>query len=296
MAKHDIYSKLTDQIVAALQQGVQPWFKPWNSRWGDKPVSRPLRHNGQPYSGINVIMLWLTAEGAGYGNPYWMTFRQAKELGGHVRKDEIGTEVIFSSRVSKKNADGEDETYPLMRTYHVFNCDQIDNLPEQYRDIKGTLSPDQRISDAETFFANLNMTLRHRGGRAFYNPANDYVQLPPFENFLTPADYYCTLGHESVHWTGHTKRLNREFGQKRFGDEGYAMEELVAEIASAYLAADLGIAAIPREDHAGYLAAWLKVLQNDTKAIFTAASFAEKAVAYLHAQQPAASYAQQSAA
>jgi antirestriction protein ArdC len=278
----DIYAKLTDQIVAALEAGVQPWFKPWTG--GD--VSRPLRHNGEPYRGINVLMLWMTADLKGYTNHFWMTYNQAKQLGAHIRKGEKGTEVVYWSRITKQNDDGDDESFAYFKTYTVFNCQQIENLPEKYHPKTEARPAVERISGAETFFANLHMDLRHGGGSAFYNPSQDYVQMPNFEVFTTPEGYYCTLGHESTHWTRATKRLDRDLGKQRWGDEGYALEELVAELGSAYLAADLGIAATPRKDHASYIASWLKVLKGDKKAIFTAARLAERAVGYLHEQQP----------
>lgn len=286
----DIYSAITDQIVASLERGVRPWFKPWSSQWGDRTISRPLRHNGQPYRGINVIALWITAELEGYSSPYWMTFNQAKELGAHVKKGSHGTAVVFANRgTATDEATGDTRSFSYMRTYTVFNCDQIEGLPEKYNPPQGVTPPrpvNARIAEADAFFAHLGMDLRHGGGMAFYNPSEDYVRVPAFEDFETAADYYCTLSHESVHWTKAPKRLDRELGQKRWGDEGYAMEELVAELGSAFLAADLGIEGKPRADHASYLAHWLKVLKDDKRAIFSMASYAERAVEYLRQKQP----------
>jgi antirestriction protein ArdC len=281
----DVYAKLTDQIVISLEKGVKPWFQPWTSTFGGRAISRPLRFNGKPYRGINVIMLWITAEIEGYSNPYWMTFKQAKELGGHVRKGQRGADVIFANRITVKKDTDDEHNVSILRSYTVFNCDQIDDLPEKYHS-KPTVVEKPRMTEAETFFANLGIDLRHGGGRAFYSPSQDFVQMPNFADFATPADYYCTLGHESAHWTKAEKRLNRNLGQQRWGDEGYAVEELVAELASVFLAADLGITAQPRSDHAAYVANWLTVLKNDKRAIFTAAAMAERAVAYLHQQQP----------
>lgn len=279
----DDYAILTDKIVKSLEAGVKPWFAPWNG--GE--VSRPLRATGESYRGINVLVLWMTAEEKGYTNPYWMTYRQAQEYGAHVRKGEKGTAIVFASPVTATDkATGDERSYSIMKWYTVFNCDQIEGLPEKYHPAKPEPRAEaERIETADTFFASLGMDLRHGGSRAFYNPEGDYVQLPNFEDFKTPEGYYCTEGHESVHWTKHEKRLDRDLGKKRWGDEGYAMEELVAELGSVFLAADLGIAATPRDDHASYIASWLKVLKHDKRAIISAASYAERAVGYLHKLQ-----------
>jgi antirestriction protein ArdC len=145
-----------------------------------------------------------------------------------------------------------------------------------------------RIERAEAFFSATGATIRHGGNQAFYTMADDRVQMPPFETFQDAESYYATLAHEITHWTRHPKRLEREFGRKRWGDEGYAMEELVAELGSAFLSADLDITLEPREDHASYIAHWLKVLKDDKRAIFSAAAHAQRAADYLHALQPGA--------
>jgi len=283
----DVYSNLTDRIVAALENGVQPWFKPWQSSWGGRSIGRPLRANGKPYRGINVIALWIAAEDAGYGNPYWMTYKQAKTLGAFVRKGEKGTEVVYANRHTVTDEEtGANRSYAYLRTYTVFNCEQIEGLPEQYQPKPREVAKNERIEAAEAFTANLGMDLRFGGDMAFYSPSNDRVQMPEFDTFDTAADYYCTLNHETVHWTKAEKRLDRDLGKQRWGDAGYAMEELVAELGSVFLAADLGIVAKPRAGHASYIAHWLKVMKDDKRAIFTAASHAEKAVKYLHEKQP----------
>ena len=146
----------------------------------------------------------------------------------------------------------------------------------------------QRIAHAESFFAATGADIRHGGDRAFYAVQPDRVQMPPFETFRDAESYYATLAHECTHWTKHETRLNREFGRKRWGDEAYAAEELVAELGSAFLCADLGLTPEPREDHASYIENWLRVLKNDKRAIFTAAAHAERAAAFLHGLQPKA--------
>jgi len=289
----DVYSEVTDRIVAELEKGVMPWSKPWQGRG----MSRPLRVTGEPYRGINVLVLWMAAERAGYSNPVWMTYRQAAALGAHVRKGEKGTMVVFwqpKPKTAKAEAgnetDGETQaqTRLITRSFFVFNCDQIDDLPEKFQLAPPVERPDhQRIPEADAFIANTGMDLRFGGDMAFYRPSQDYVQMPDFDTFDTVADYYCTLNHEAIHWTKDAKRLDRDLGRSRWGDEGYAMEELVAELGSAYLAADLSFSVKPRAGHASYIANWLNVLKDDKKAIFTAASLAEKAVKFLHEKQPA---------
>jgi antirestriction protein ArdC len=291
--KEDVYDRITNRIIQSLETGVRPWLKPWNADHAAGKITRPLRHNGQPYSGINVFMLWMEAEAAGYSAPIWMTFRQARELGGHVRKGEKGALVVYANSITKTAQDeatGEESEHkiPYMKGYTVFNVEQIDDLPAHYyaKAARPNLTPQERISPVEAFLAQTGADLSHGGNQAFYMPSQDRIQMPPFEFFRDPESYYATLLHETVHWTKHPKRLDRDFGRKRWGDEGYAMEELVAEIGAAFLSADLGITPDIREDHASYIASWLKVLKNDKRAIFTASSHAQRAATFLHELQP----------
>jgi antirestriction protein ArdC len=291
--KTDVYQRITNRIVAELEQGTRPWLKPWNAEHAAGRITRPLRHNGQPYSGINVLMLWSEAVAKGYAAPIWMTFKQAQELGAHVRKGEHGSLVVYADRFTKTetdNATGQDveRQIPFMKGYTVFNVEQIEGLPAHYHATAApVLDPVQRNTQAEAFFAALAADIRHGGNMAFYAIGSDHVQMPPFESFRDAESYYATLAHECTHWTRHEKRLARDFGRKRFGDEGYAVEELVAELGSAFLCADLGLTPEPRADHAAYIASWLKVLKDDKRAIFTAASHAQRAADYLNGLQPA---------
>jgi antirestriction protein ArdC len=235
-------------------------------------------------------MLWAASMERGFTAPLWMTFRQAKELGAHVRKGETGTLVVYADTITKteENERGEEETrsIPFMKGYTVFNVEQIEGLPAHYHATRTTFRNDEeRDSRAETFFARTGATIRHGGNAAFYAPEPDVVQMPEFVSFRDAASYYATLAHECVHWTRHERRLAREFGRKRWGDEGYAMEELVAEMGAAFLCADLELTPRVREDHAPYIAGWLKVLKGDRRAIFTAASHAQRAADYLHRLQ-----------
>lgn len=292
--KSDVYERITTSIVGELEKGVRPWFKPWNAEHAAGRITRPLRGNGIPYRGINVLMLWSEAMAKGYVAPIWMTFKQALELNAHVKKGEKGSLVVYASSISRTETDTDtgnevEREIPFMRGYTVFNVEQIEGLPTQYyAKAEPRLDTVQRIAHAEAFFSATGATIHHGGNQAFYTMADDRVQMPPFESFRDAESYYATLAHEVTHWTRHPKRLERDFGRKHFGDEGYAMEELVAELGSAFLSADLDLTPEPREDHASYIASWLKVLKDDKRAIFTAAAHAQRAADYLHGLQPGA--------
>ncbi|MCB9942453.1 MAG: DUF1738 domain-containing protein [Geminicoccaceae bacterium] len=289
--KTDLYQRVTDKIVADLEAGVRPWMKPWNADHAAGRITKPLRHNGQPYQGINIIMLWSAAVIKDFNAPIWMTFRQAKELGGHVKKGEKGELVVYADRfrkteVDEATGDEQQREIPFLKSYTAFNVEQIEGLPEQYYALaEAQADPVERIEQAEAFFAATGADIRHGGNRAFYRPADDLVQMPPFETFRDAESYYATLAHECVHWTKHEKRLDRDLGRTRWGDEGYAREELVAELGSAFLAADLGLDLEPRDDHAAYIASWLKVLKDDKRAIFQATAHAQRAADFLHGLQ-----------
>ena len=223
--------------------------------------------------------------------PIWMTFQQAQELGAHVRKGQKGSLVVFASAIRRmeKNEETGDETgreIPFLKGYTVFNAGQIAGLTAHYYALaQPRLDPAARIAHAEAWVAATGICVSHGGNRAFYNHAADAVQMPPFEAFRDAESYYATLAHELIHATRHETRLARDFGRQSWGDDAYAQEELVAEIGSAYIAADLELAIEPREDHASYIATWLEILKNDTRAIFRAASWAQKAADYLNGLQ-----------
>jgi antirestriction protein ArdC len=293
--KQDVYERITGKIVADLEKGVRPWLKPWNAEHAAGRITRPLRANGIPYRGINILMLWMEAMERGYSAPIWMTFKQALELNAHVRKGEKGSLVVYADTITRTEIDKDsgqesEAQIPFMKGYTVFNVEQIDDLPPQYhaKAEQPQLDAVARIERAEAFFAALRADIRHGGNRAYYSGADDYVQMPPFECFRDAESYYATLAHECTHWTKHGKRLDRDFGRKRWGDEGYAIEELVAELGAAFLCADLALAPEPREDHAAYIASWLKVLKDDKRAIFTAAAHAQRAADFLTGLQPKA--------
>jgi antirestriction protein ArdC len=285
--KQDVYTRVTNKIIADLEQGERTWMKPWNAGNTAGRIVRPLRFNGVPYSGINILMLWAESVANGFSSPTWMTFRQASELDAHVRKGEKGSLVVYANSLTRTEADehGEESEREIhyMKGYTVFNVEQIEGLPETYyAKPQITTTPVERIAHAEAFFAATKADIRYRGDRAFYSADGDYIQMPVIEAFHDAESFYSTLGHESAHWTKHPSRLDRDFGRKQWGDEGYAREELVAELSSAFLCADLGLTPEVRDDHASYIASWLEVLKNDKRAIFSAASHAQKAVDFLH--------------
>lgn len=289
--KTDVYERITNQIVQALEQDVRPWHQPWNVEHAAGRINRPLRGNGVPYRGINVLSLWGEAVAQGYAAPIWLTFKQAQELGGHVRKGERGSLVVYASTVSRTESDPDtgEETerdIPFMKGYTVFNVEQIEGLPTHYH-AKPAPRRDsiERIAGADAFVNATRATIRHGGGLAAYNLKTDDIRMPPFEAFHDAESYYATLIHELTHWTRHPSRLDRDLGRKRFGDAGYAMEELVAELGAAFVLADIDIAPMPRAEHASYIASWLKVLKEDKRAIFAAAAHAQRAAGYLDGLQ-----------
>jgi antirestriction protein ArdC len=288
----DVYQDITDRIVSALENGVRPWHQPWNAGHMDGRVVLPLRHNGVAYRGVNVLALWMQAMAKGYAAPVWMTFKQAIDLGGCVRKGEKGSLTVYADTITRSEIDaqtGEENPQEIhyMKGYTVFNVEQIDGLPAHYyaQSAPRTCTI-RRIERAEAFFAATRADIRHGGDRAYYACVSDHIQMPPFEAFRDAESFYATLAHEGTHWTKAPKRLDREFGRKRWGDEGYAMEELVAELGAAFLCADLELTPELREEHASYLDNWLKVLKGDKRAIFTAASHAQRAADFLHGLQP----------
>jgi antirestriction protein ArdC len=284
----DVYQRITDQIVSDLEKGVRPWFKPWNIEHAAGRITRPLRGNGIPYQGINVLMLWSAALAKGYAAPIWMTFKQALEFKAHVRKGEQGSLVVYADKIIRTEADAKtgeeaERAIPFMKGYTVFNVEQIEGLPEHFyaRPAPRTATV-QRIERAESFFAATGAEIVHGGSRACYIPSTDHIHMPCIDFFRDSESYYATLAHETTHWTRHPSRLGRDFGRKRFGDEGYAMEELVAELGSAFLSADLDLTPEVREDHAAYIGSWIKALKDDKRAIFSAASHAQRAADFLN--------------
>lgn len=281
----DVYAQVTDAICAALESGARPWSPRWS---GPGLSGLPLRGTGEAYRGINVLLLWHSAAVQGFAQPRWLTFKQALEAGGAVRKGEKGTRVVYAGRLTRDAGEGEtgDENgevrIPFLKGYTVFNVEQCDGLGADWFPVAPADLPEhERDARAEAFFGGVGADIRHGGGAAFFDPAADFIQLPVMGAFTDAEAYYATLAHEAVHWSGHRSRLARDLSG-RFKSASYAAEELIAEIGAAYLCASLGLSAEPRDDHASYVASWLKVLRDDKRAIFTAASAAQAAADYLH--------------
>jgi antirestriction protein ArdC len=254
------------------------------------PAELPARcgNNSIPYKASDAVVRRRRER---LQRPLWFTFKQAQELGAHVRQGETGELVVYAARITRTETDAKGQVsereIPYMKGYTVFNVEQIEGLPEHfYVKPEPKLTSVERIDHAEAFFAATHADIRYRGGRAYYAQEADYIQIPPIESFRDAESYYATLAHETTHWTKHSSRIERDFGRKSFGDEGYAREELVAELGAAFLCADLELTPEVRDDHAAYIATWLTVLKNDNRAIFQAAAHAQRAVDYLHKLQP----------
>lgn len=274
---------VTERLIGMLESGTAPWQKPWDA--GIAAMNRPHNFNGRPYHGVNALMLWCTAIDKGYEDPRWLTFKQVNKLGGHVNKGEKAQIVEYWQweKEVENPETGEKEKVPLEhpKVYRaaVFNADQCTGLPKLRRQAQ-KWSPVER---AENIIAANGVPVTHNtDGSAFYSPGGDFICLPPRESFATVDAYYSTLLHEVGHSTGHPTRLNREFGGQ-FGSEGYAREELRAELASTFLCGELGIATTGSdEQHAAYVKSWVSALKNDYNEIFRAAADAEKICNYLY--------------
>ena len=281
--KHkDVYQEITDKVLEQMEQGERPW----SPRWAKGPQLLPQRATGEPYQGINVVNLWVAAQRNYYASPRWLTFNQAKKGGGHIRKGETGTSVVYwktlTSQVVKETEDEEDlktRSIPFMRTYTVFNANQIEGLPVEPLAEALMQNREERIPQVDAFFKATGAEIVHRGNQALYRTNQDLIAMPPFETFIDADAYYSTLCHETIHWTGHRTRMDRFTGTD--SEEDRAREELVAELGAAFLNAHLGLRSEPRADHAAYLKHWLTLLREDKKAIFKAASAAQKAVGFL---------------
>lgn len=284
--RQDVYTRVTNRIIADLEKGSLTWIRPWSADCAGC-VSLPLRSDGTPYRGINVLILWAASIEMGYKNPMWLTYRKAQELGGQIKKGVKGTQIVYVDTFSKSEVDdkGEETTseIPFLKGYTVFNVEQFKGLPDKFYVVPADkVDFIDIIEPVDRFICSTGADIRHGGSRAFYSSTHDFIQMPPSPVFRDYESYFSTLVHELTHWTSHPSRLNRTFEQKRFGDQGYAMEELTAEIGSAFLCAELGITPEIREDHAAYIQSWLTVLKNDSRAIFKAASYAQRAVDYLY--------------
>jgi antirestriction protein ArdC len=283
----DVYSRVTAEIIAAIESGAGSWRAPWFHNGTD--IARPTNlASGKRYRGINTLALWVAGLAAGYGEGLWGTYKQWQAANAQVRKGERATTVVLWREITSSQQDddhGDDDDgrrRMFARAFSVFNVAQVDGYE---RPLTPVLPEDERLAHAEAFIANLGIKTVFGGPEACYRPSADTVFMPDFASFRDPASFYGVWLHENGHASGAKHRLDRDLSG-RFGDAAYAAEECCVEILSGLVLADLGIAHHPRPDHAAYISSWLKVLKDDPRAIFTAASKAQQAADWMHAQQP----------
>jgi antirestriction protein ArdC len=272
-----VYQEVTDSIIAQLENGAMPWIKPWaTDSTADKNFITQT-----PYRGVNRLMLGMASMIKGYDVPVWATFKQWNDLGCRVRADEKGTKIVKYGTYQKTGVDKQKKeiefTSAYLTTFYVFNANQVDGVT-----IQAPTVPDKPFNAIEAAELRIKLTgavITHGGDSAFYAPSVDKINLPHKSSFLTESNYYATVFHELTHWTGAEIRCNRNL-KGRFGNPLYAFEELVAEMGAAFLCQDYRIAGELR--HAGYIESWLKVLKEDSRAIFKAAALAQKAVDHIN--------------
>ncbi|MEQ1612098.1 MAG: zincin-like metallopeptidase domain-containing protein [Hyphomicrobiaceae bacterium] len=292
--RRDIYRTITDKIIAAIEAGPGEPVLPWQ-RGGFRPVIPRNAATGNDYRGVNILSLWVTALERGYDSGVFGTYKQWSALGAQVRKGESASPIVFYREFEKikdgagaKTGDIESETIRMARGYWVFAAEQVDGyaVPSQVAP-----NPIDRITAADAYFAATGARIVIGGRSACYRPSTDAIHMPDEARFLNTdgrtrtENFYGCLGHEITHWTAPGHRCARELG-KRFGDDQYAAEEVIAETGASFIAARLGIASEPHPDHARYILHWLTVMRSDARAMFAAAAKAQEAVAYLDSLQP----------
>jgi antirestriction protein ArdC len=281
-----LYDEITDKIIAELEAGRVPWVQPWGTAAAKAPLALPKNAaTSRRYGGINILILWGSVIEHGFTGQSWLTFRQALTLGGHVRKGERGTTVVYADRFvpadEKRRAreTGEEaQAIPFLKRFIVFNTDQCDGLTADIATTAPPPLPGIIEPTLEVLIRATEIDFRIGGNRAFYSPTEDYVQVPPPGAYFEPINWYRTALHELCHASGHSSRLNRDLGGS-YGTKKYAFEELIAELGAAFSCASLGI--VPTVRHADYIGSWLEVLREDNRAIVRAASHASKAADYL---------------
>jgi len=286
-----LYQEITDNIIAELEAGRVPWVQPWGTTAARASLAMPKNAStSRCYSGINVLILWGAVVERGFSGQRWLTFRQALGLGGHVRKGETGTTVVYADRFvpdeerQRAERDGDEPgAIPFLKRFTVFNTDQCQGLPAELSTTPPPVAEGMILPQAEALIAATGADFRIGGDRAFYSPSHDFVQVPRPEAYFEPINWHRTALHELGHWSGHASRLGRDLSGE-FGSALYAKEELCAEMTSAFVCASLGI--VPTVRHADYIGSWLEVLREDDRAIVRAASAASKAADYLLAFRP----------
>lgn len=282
----NVYESITNKIIESLEAGVIPWRKEWTVSRGQMPYNYTTE---KPYRGINMLSLLMTP----YSSPQWMTYKQAKDCGGQVRKGEHGETIVFWSFTKRENkSTGEEYESAFAKQYTVFNVEQIDGLPVA---LPFDLPPFNPIDAAESIVGGYmasasHPTLSHGGGEAYFSPSRDHVQMPMRETFTSPGAYYATIFHELAHSTSIPSRLNRRAEKPhQFGDENYSKEELTAEFTSAFLCAESGITNDERlANAAAYIQCWVRALKNDKTLAIAAAQRAQKAADYIMLRKAAA--------
>jgi len=271
MKPNDLYAEITKKIIELMETHGSDWTRPWVSHGNG--MHKNIITNAH-YRGINVLLLGL----AGYGTRVLGTFKQWRMKGGKVRKGEKGTLGVFYKPLTVGEND-EERSIPILKHFYLFNVDQVDGVKVETPE---PVPEPERISSVERFVTNTSAIIQQGGSRACYSPRSDMIRIPEISAFGEAESYYSTLLHELSHWTGHWTRLDRKDAmQSRFGDQSYALEELVAELSAAFLGISLGVHHEPRPDHAKYLNNWMQVLKDDMRAFSTAASKAQQAADYL---------------
>lgn len=287
----DLQQQVTDIIIGQLEKGIVPWEKPWIGN--DMPILSIPKNNvtKNRYRGINILLLWGAALDRSYATQEWASFKQWQQKGETVNKGEKGNLVVYYDTFDREE-DGEIKKIPFLKSSYVFNRCQLSGY--QPEAVQAELPKEplvKRLENVEQFIQNTQAIIEHGGDRACYIPSQDKIRMPLTDSFIDTETctateaYYSTLLHELTHWSGNPQRLDRTKG-KKFGDQNYATEELVAELGAAFLSAELEITASPKQDHAAYIANWLEVLKNNKQCIFTAASEASKAVDFMQSLQP----------
>lgn len=286
----DVYARVTDAIVAAIEAGPGTWRMPWHHTGAD--VTRPTNvASGKPYRGINTVSLWAAAYVCGYASGVWGTYRQWQALGAQVRKGEKASLGVLWKEVRAKGGEGRDDDASddaddrrrlFARAFSLFNADQVDGYAPEAAPV---LPESERLAAADAFIAALGVDTLYGSASAYYHIAEDRIHMPDFSTFHDVHGFYATHIHEAAHASGAAHRLDRDF-TKRWTGHALAMEEATAELTASFLLADLGIAHEPREDHAAYIASWSELLKNQPRAIFAAASKAQAAADWMHARQP----------
>lgn len=284
--RSNLYREITEKIIAELEQGIVPWVRPWRVEGRGTSLSLPKNAlTTKTYSGINILILWDALLVRGFTACHWLTFKQALEMGGTVRKGEKGSHVFYADRFipekerERAHNEGDDpQSIPFLKRYTVFNIEQCEGLPEHLFVTRPVRPECEIIPEAQALILATGADFRIGGNIAIYVPSEDFIRVPHQSAFTDQINYYRTAFHELGHWTGHSSRLARDL-TVRFRSSGYAREELVAEMTTAFVCASLGI--VPTVRHADYIGNWLEVLKEDSRAIFKAASQASKAADYI---------------